>query len=116
MTFQKGCVWRSYVAVLMATHFVPRQEALGLLLTVLLGLLCLPSVVVTEPSGTQCPPAPGRSETCVCKSDKGIIDLTSLSKNDGTPRYFVANYLVSEANQIQCIYLGMQIYWSPRSQ
>ena len=84
----KGGVCYSILATLMATNFVPRQEALGLLLAVLLGLLCLPSMVVTSPSGTPCPPAPGRSETCVCKSDKGIIDLTSLSKNDGTPRYF----------------------------
>ena len=77
----------------MATHFVLRQQALGLLLlTVLLGLLCLPSSVVTSPSGKRCSPAPGRSETCVCKSDKGIIDLTSLSNNDGTARYFVASY------------------------
>jgi hypothetical protein len=85
VTSQKGCV---HGYMLMATHLESRQEAMGLLLFVLLGLLCLPSVVVTTPSGTRCPPAPGRSETCVCKSDKGIIDLTPLSKNDGTPRYF----------------------------
>ena len=75
----RGCV----ATILMAMLW---QEALGLLLVVLLRLLCVPSPVVAGPTGTQCPPAPGRSETCVCQSDKGIIDLTPLSKSDGTPR------------------------------
>ena len=39
-----------------------------------------------DPTGTKCPAVPGRSETCVCKTDKGVIDLTSLSKKDGTAR------------------------------
>lgn len=108
----------TYIAELMATHFVPSQEALGLHLTLLLGLLCLPSLVVTGPSGTRCPPAPGRSETCVCKSDKGIIDLTPLSKNDGTPRYFKPTTVMyiavfSEANHVMIV--RMQIYRSSRS-
>ena len=58
---------------------------LSLRLYVLLGLtfvLVVPSTA--QQTGTRCPPAPGRSETCVCKSDKGVIDVTSLSKSDGT--------------------------------
>ena len=66
------------------TFCTQARGTIGLLLAVLLG----PSAVVTSPSGTRCPPAPGRSETCVCKLDKGIIDLTPLSNTDGTPRYF----------------------------
>ena len=56
----------------------------------LLGLIF--AVVVHVPSvaqqtGIRCPPAPGRSETCVCKTDKGVIDMTSLSNSDGSARY-----------------------------
>ena len=41
-----------------------------------------------QATGKRCPPVKGReSETCVCQSDKGIIDLSSLSSTtDGTPR------------------------------
>jgi hypothetical protein len=38
------------------------------------------------PSGTKCPPVAGRKETCVCRTDKGIIDLTPISNSDGTPK------------------------------
>ena len=66
------------------------QEALHLLV-LLLGLtwtsITLTSPAVgADPTGTRCPPAPGRSESCVCKTDKGVIDLTSLSRKDGKPR------------------------------
>ena len=64
-----------------------------LFLSVLLGLVCVLVVpTVAQPTGTRCPPAPGRSETCVCKTDKGIIDLTVLSNTDGTPRYIDMNH------------------------
>ena len=53
-----------------------------------LGLVFLPVVPsLAEPTGVPCPPAPGRSETCVCKSDKGIIDVTPLSDRGGGARY-----------------------------
>ena len=42
-----------------------------------------------DPTGTRCPPVQGVTETCVCKSDKGVIDLRYLANNDGTPRYRV---------------------------
>ena len=57
------------------------------LLALLVGLTCLMSSVVdADPTGTRCPPAPGRSESCVCKTDKGVIDLTVFSNKDGTAR------------------------------
>ena len=49
-------------------------------------LLLLSCGVADDPSGTQCEPAPGREETCVCKTEGGVIDLTPFSNNDGTPR------------------------------
>ena len=58
---------------------------LGGLLHVL--LLLLSRGVAGDPSGKQCEPAPGREETCVCKTEGGVIDLTPFSNQDGTPRY-----------------------------
>lgn len=56
-----------------------------LFLSGLLGLIFLVvAPCAAQQTGTRCPPAPGRSETCVCKTDKGVIDVTSLSKSDGT--------------------------------
>ena len=43
-----------------------------------------------SPGSHKCPPANGRSETCVCQHDKGIIDVTPLANNDGTAKYAVA--------------------------
>ena len=61
-----------------------------LLSALLLGLIfavvvCVPAVA--QQTGTRCPPAPGRSETCVCKTDKGVIDMTALSNLNGSARY-----------------------------
>lgn len=51
----------------------------------LLGIiLVLVAHCLAQQTGKKCPPVEGRSETCVCKSDKGIIDVTPLSKKDGT--------------------------------
>lgn len=63
------------------------QEAFHLLV-LLFGLAwsLTSSAVGAGPTGTRCPPAPGRSETCVCMTDKGVVDLTSLSRKDGSPR------------------------------
>ncbi len=55
--------------------------------TLLLLLLLLSRGAVSDPSGTQCAQAPGREETCVCKTEGGVIDLTPFSNKDGTPRY-----------------------------
>ena len=53
-----------------------------------LGLIFIVFIVPStgQQTGTRCPPAPGRSETCVCKTDKGVIDMTSLSNSDGSAR------------------------------
>ena len=60
----------------------------------LLAFLCLQCLLLHSvaddpgPSGTKCPQASDRKETCVCKpADEGIIDLIPLSNTDGTPRY-----------------------------
>ena len=40
------------------------------------------------PTGTRCSPVKGReAETCVCQTDKGVIDLTPIATTDGTPRW-----------------------------
>ena len=52
-------------------------------------LLLLAREAAGDPSGTQCEQAPGREETCVCKTEGGVIDLTPLSNKDGTPRCLV---------------------------
>ena len=61
---------------------------------VLLLTLCLllKSVTADDPSGSRCPSASGREETCVCQADGGIIDLTPYSNTDGTARYNHAQY------------------------
>ena len=48
-------------------------------------VLVLPSSA--DPTGTKCAPAPGRSESCVCQTKDGIIDMTSLSNDNETARY-----------------------------
>ena len=56
-------------------------------LSVLLGLIFLFAVPsAAQQTGRKCPPAPGRTESCVCQTDKGVIDMTSLSNRDGTAR------------------------------
>ena len=61
------------------------RKMIRLLLSSPLGLLFISLVPTTaQQTGTKCPPAPGRSETCVCQTDDGVIDMTSLSKSDGT--------------------------------
>lgn len=42
-----------------------------------------PAIVVAVPTGTQCSPPEGRSETCVCQTPDGVIDLTGLANYDG---------------------------------
>ena len=45
---------------------------------------------------TKCSPPKGRPG-CVCQTDKGLIDLTSIANTDGTPRYATV-YLCSMQN------------------
>ena len=46
------------------------------------------AVVMGDPTGTQCNPPEGRSDTCVCQTSDGVIDLTGLANDDGeTARY-----------------------------
>lgn len=57
-------------------------------------LLCCVTVLALQaasalatPTGTRCPTAPKRyTETCVCDAPDGIIDMTTLANDDGTPR------------------------------
>jgi hypothetical protein len=46
-----------------------------------------PSTPSPWPDSHRCPPVDGRSETCVCQHDKGIIDVTPLANHDGTAKY-----------------------------
>ena len=40
-----------------------------------------------DPSGTKCPPAEGRPETCVCQpTNQDLVDLTPLSNTNGTAK------------------------------
>jgi hypothetical protein len=48
-------------------------------------LLMVASLTAADPIGTRCPPAQGRSETCVCQWES-IIDMTPLSNTNGTAR------------------------------
>ena len=52
----------------------------SLLVAVLLG------TSLAEQTIQLCPEVDGNSETCVCKSPDGIIDLRDLSSRNGTPR------------------------------
>ena len=49
-------------------------------------LLCIAVSYATAQTGTRCPAVPGRSETCVCQHQEGVIDMTSLANKDNTPR------------------------------
>ena len=56
-------------------------------------LLMVPGLILAGPTGTKCPPAQGRSETCVCQpTGGGVIDMTPLSNVDGTARYSQNQY------------------------
>lgn len=46
-------------------------------------IILLQRQVLADPTGTQCNPPPGRTETCVCEAADGVIDLTGLSSEDG---------------------------------
>ena len=39
--------------------------------------------VTADPTGTQCSRPEGSSDTCVCQTADGVVDLTSLSSEDG---------------------------------
>lgn len=67
------------------------KVGLGILYVLaLLVLLLVTREAAGDPSGTRCEAAPGREETCVCKTEGGVIDLTPFSNKDETPRYGMA--------------------------
>lgn len=66
-------------------HTVVMSTMMMVSLLSLLLLLMVP-LASADPSGTKCPPAQGRSETCVCQAKEGIIDMTPLSNTNGTAR------------------------------
>ena len=69
--------------------------AMSALVVSLFSVLLLVTSPLTSagPTGTKCPTAPGRPETCVCQAKDGIIDMTPLSNTNGTAR--------SSKNQLQ---------------
>jgi len=42
--------------------------------------------MIAEPTGEICPAVDDNSETCICQSPKGVIDLRQLSNRNGTAR------------------------------
>ena len=64
------------------------------LLSVLLLVVTNPnSLTSAGPSGTKCPPAQGRPETCVCQpTNQNLVDMTPLSNTNGTARHY--NYIL----------------------
>ena len=80
----------------------------GYVMELSLVLLCLQSLLLSsvdaDPSGSKCPPASGRGETCVCQADGGIIDRTPFSNTDGTPRYLYTTYSLCRYLYIACMY------------
>ncbi len=65
-----------FVAIICSLHF-----------QILLSTEASTEPSTPSPGSHKCPPAEGRSETCVCQHDKGIIDVTSLANDDGTAKY-----------------------------
>ena len=60
-----------------------------LLIVGLLCLQCLTLLCAADPQGSRCPSVKGR-ETCVCQHKTGsMIDLSSLGRTDGSPRYLL---------------------------
>ncbi len=41
---------------------------------------------LSEPTGEMCPEVDENSESCVCRSPEGILDLRELSNRNGTAR------------------------------
>ena len=55
------------------------------LLSLLVWLHCCVCVMGQEP----CTRRPSGARSCVCQTDEGIIDLTTVANSDGTPRFVV---------------------------
>ena len=56
-------------------------------------LHCQLAVVMADPTGSQCSQPAGRSDTCVCETSDGVIDLTGLANDDGeSARYITIMY------------------------
>ena len=55
------------------------------LLSLLVWLYCCVCVMAQVP----CTRRPSGTVSCVCQTDEGIIDLTSVANSDGTPRLVV---------------------------
>ena len=64
--------------------------AISVIVLLLFQSLMLTPLSLADPTGTKCPPAPGRTESCVCQAQDGVIDITLLSKTDGKARLWPA--------------------------
>lgn len=57
-------------------------------------LVCFQSLVLSlhlaDPSGAKCEPVPRRIETCICQTQDGLVDMTTLS-NDTETIYLFTN-------------------------
>lgn len=86
--------WHTYNRRTRAEPACAKTEIMLVFSALVVGLITAPVVPSlaqekdkpVPPSGTKCPPVPGRNATCVCRTDKGIIDLTPISNSDGTPK------------------------------
>ena len=66
-------------------------------------LLCWCAVVspsAGDPTGTKCEAVEG-APSCVCRSPRGVIDLTKIASFDGTPRYLTGQWLYSPHTKLQ---------------
>ena len=60
-----------------------RTSMVGSTALIILQLQWQLAIVVADPTGTQCSQPEGRSDTCVCQTSDGVVDLTGLANYDG---------------------------------
>lgn len=88
-----SCEWLFCLIACDKSEWVDQSlhRKMAVFLTAFLCLLGLPLLCRTDPTGTKCPPVPGReAETCVCQTkEDSMIDLSSIGNTDGTPRFLI---------------------------
>lgn len=76
------------ISTIMANNLVRRVFTLSVIIN-FHQIALLYRQVLADPTGTQCNHPSGRTETCVCETADGVIDLTGLSSEDGETAMYV---------------------------
>ena len=86
------CLFQTIISWTILRVVTIAMSALVVSLFSVLLLVVTSPLTSAGPTGTKCPTAPGRPETCVCQAKDGIIDMTPLSNTNGTARSSKISY------------------------